>query len=128
VLQSGDLVPHFVVHDLAGHALSYADTLWQRRNLVLLTLPRHRTTLDVAYCDELARHAGAFESIDTTVVITRDDVAGLDACAAVVCDRWGEVAWVCRAAGVEGLPPIEELIEWAGYVQRQCPECQGETR
>jgi hypothetical protein len=45
-----------------------------------------------------------------------------------VADRWGEIAYVAAAPHVTELPTASELIEWLDYVERRCPECEGEAR
>jgi hypothetical protein len=40
-------------------------------------------------------------------------------------DRWGEVVHVEATAE---LPAATALLEWLDYVERRCPECEGEAR
>ena len=42
-------------------------------------------------------------------------------------DRWGEIAWQTSADPAR-LPGPDEVIDWLCFVQRQCPECEGEAR
>jgi hypothetical protein len=126
-LRPGDLVPHFTVMDAAGRKVSYRDAVWQRRELVLVTLPRASTS-----SQDLLRRAAdwcpALERQEVACVITDESVDGIPPCRFVVADRWGEIVAVQALDAPAALPSLEQVLEWVGYVQRQCPECQGETR
>ena len=60
--------------------------------------------------------------------MTRDTVPGLPAPAALVADRWGEIAYVATAPTLDGLPAPSTLFDWLDYVVQRCPECEGEAR
>jgi hypothetical protein len=127
LLRPGDLVPHFSVVDATGRRVSYRDTAWQRRELVLITLP---PGADVAAESPALRLAewGRQAPEDVAVIVTGDAVPGMPPCGFAVADRWGEIAVVQPADSPGALPSAEQLAEWVSFVQRQCPECQGETR
>jgi hypothetical protein len=127
MLQRGDLVPHFTVGTLQGLTVRYS-TIWQRRNLVLITLPTSDSESSRAYLSRLASEMPALTGHETEYVITRDIVAGIACPGVVVADRWGEIVHVVAGSDVADLPPPAELFEWVTYLQRQCPECQGETK
>ena len=124
-MQRGDLAPHFEVTTIDGARATYA-AIWQRRNLVLVVLPREEQEADRRYASTLKEHAQEFDALATVVVVTREIVANVTAPGVVVADRWGEVYFA--AAGPHELPPVDELLEWLGYIQKECPECEGERR
>jgi hypothetical protein len=127
MLQAGDLVPHFEVTTVQGRKVAYS-TIWQRRNLVLISLPPSDAESARAYTVQLATETPAFSEHDTEWVVTRDIVAGLGHPGVLVADRWGEIVHVAAGPDVAALPQPDELFEWVRYLQRQCPECQGEAR
>lgn len=126
MLRRGDLVPHFDVTTLEGEAVTYS-TIWQRRNLVLVTLPA--TDPDGTfrnYADQIRAHFTA--ETDTACVITREPAIGIPQPAVVVADRWGEIIYMATGAQAAEFPRPCELVEWVSYVRHQCPECEGEAR
>jgi hypothetical protein len=127
VLQRGDSVPHFDLRTLDGEELSYS-TIWQRRNLVLITLPASDSEPARTYASELTSRRPEFRRYDADCVITRDNIPGIPTPGALIADRWGEIACIAATKDVAELPPVQELLEWASYVQLQCPECQGEAK
>jgi peroxiredoxin len=126
-LQRADLVPHFEAATVDGRQVAYS-AIWQRRNLVLITLPTSETTAAAAYVAALEERTAEFAARETDCVITRDSITGLSAPAAVVADRWGEIVFVTSEPDLRSLPTIDELLDWVTYVQHQCPECQGEVK
>jgi hypothetical protein len=124
-LLRGDQVPHFEVRTLEGDVFSYS-TIWQHKNLVLVTL--REATGDGSYPSDLNARHEAFHDLESACVMTRDRVAGVPAPAALVADRWGEVVYIAAAAHVGELPAPSELLEWLDYVERRCPECEGESK
>jgi hypothetical protein len=72
-LQRGDQVPRFEVRNLQGDPFSYS-TIWQRENLVLVTLPEG---VELGNASELASWTRDFAERETVLVITRDRIAGL---------------------------------------------------
>jgi peroxiredoxin len=126
MLQSGNQVPHFEVRDLDGQVINYA-TVWQHRNLVLIVLPSLENHATGRYVDVLANVATAFGE-HTTCVITRDVVAGVPAAAALVADQWGEIVYVRCASEITALPSPQELLDWISYLEKRCPECEGEAQ
>jgi hypothetical protein len=127
MLERGDLVPHFEVTTLEGDVVSYA-TIWQDRNLVLVTLPASEADTSRAYVSELKAAMPASSNVDTACVITRDYVTGVPNPAVLVADRWGEIVHISAASDVAALAPPEELLDWIAYVRAQCPECEGEAK
>ena len=121
-----DLMPMFTVRIEDGTLIRYQD-LWQRRNLVLVTLPEDDSGA-VAYARSLGPLLEAAAASDNAVVITRTPVEGVPRPGVVVADQWGEVHYVAAADSAAALPSAGELAEWLHYVRIQCPECQGETR
>ncbi len=136
-LRPGDQVPHFDIVDLEGRRVRYRD-LWQNRNLVLVALADEDSAPARGYRESLRQENAELTANDTTVVVyspraeeggaPANTVPGLPVLGVLIADRWGEIHHVAAAADASGLPGPPALIEWLRYVQRQCPECQGETR
>jgi hypothetical protein len=127
MLQKGELLPHFSVTTVAGERFAYSD-IWQRKNLVLISLPHEESNGGTEYLAQIATGTSELTGDDTACLITRDRIPGVPAPGVVVTDRWGEIHHVTHAARVEDLPRLHELIEWLRYVQSQCPECEGEAK
>jgi hypothetical protein len=126
MLQPYDLVPHFEVTDLRGERVRYS-SIWQRKNLVLVTLPDPDPSSRDYAGRLMARVRGPNED-DTAWIVTRDRVAGLPHPGVVVADRWGEVVHVAHALQAQDLPGPDEIAGWVRYVQHRCPECEGEAK
>lgn len=127
-LAAGDLVPHFAVRDVAGRPVSYAASIWQRRHLLLVTVPASdRGAAESALARFDPRRLGLDER-DVAVVVTAEPTAGVPCPGFLVADRWGEIAVVAGVHTPDGLPDDDELRSWVSYVEQQCPECQGEVR
>lgn len=126
MLQPHDLVPHFEVTDLRGERVQYS-SIWQRKNLVLVTLPDPDSSAR-GYGDWLMARVSGPTDDDTEWIVTRDRIAGLSAPGVVVADRWGEVVYVAYPSQVQDLPPPAEIAEWLRYLQYRCPECEGEAK
>ncbi len=125
-LVPGDEMPHFRITTVAGRPFKYGD-VWQRKNVVLITLPDDdaeaaRRLPD--WTDAAARTSGD----DTEWVITSDEVPGVGRPGIVVADKWGEVQFAQSAPTAAGLASGDELAEWLEFVRYQCPECQGEAK
>jgi hypothetical protein len=128
ILRPGDLMPHFEVTDLTGRLFVYRDAAWQRRNLVLVCVPPQTSEAEAAgYLAGLTARADEFDGAAAVTIVTRDPTDGLPA-GVVVADRWGEIFHVEHVADAALLPTADALVEWAEFVQRQCPECQAEAR
>jgi hypothetical protein len=127
MLQKGELVPHFSVTTVEGERFDYSN-IWQRKNLVLLSLPHEESAGRANYLSELTTRMSELSANDYACVITEDSVSGLPSAGVVVADRWGEIHHVAHAARVEDLPSPDGLLEWLRYVQIQCPECEGEAK
>ena len=119
-LSTGDQVPHFTVTTVDGQAFSYS-AIWQSQNLVLLVLPS-----SAHHARETFEELRSIETSDTRCVVTTDAVTGLDAPAALVADKWGEIAHIVQAP--DTLPTRDDLAEWVEHVRQRCPECEGEAR
>lgn len=121
----GAAVAHFEVRRLDGRHFRYLD-VWQRRNLVVASLPAHPA--GDAYAAELRAHEAAFAEQESVCVATRDRIPGLPVPGLLVADRWGEVVHVVTAGSVYGLPPAAEVLQWLEAIEYRCPECEGEAR
>lgn len=124
-LERGQAVPPFDVTTLNGDAFSYG-SIWQRQNLVLVALPA--SSAADTYAAELSTRAPEFHDRKSALILTRDQVSGLAAPGALIADRWGEIVYVATVSDTAGLPSAEELLEWLDYVEKKCPECEGEAR
>lgn len=126
-LDAGGQVPHFTVTDAGGRRVSYASGIWQRKHLVLVTVPRAQAD-EAAALARFNEETLGLDPLDVACVVTADDVPGLPPYGLLVADRWGEIAVVRRGATAAELPNTDELRQWVAFVQQQCPECQGEAR
>ena len=130
-LQRGGQMPHVAVRGIDGTTFSYRD-IWQRRNLLLVSLPAETKDGDereeAAYLDAIQARGEAIREYETDVVITRDAVPGLTAPAVLIADRWGEIIAVDCANRAAGLLPAAEILEWLRFVAHACPECEGEAK
>ena len=126
-MDRGEAVPHFTLTDRDGVRTSYASSIWQQKQLVLVLLGSERSSEADDYAARLHR-AFADADGDTALIVTNESLAELSGPAALVADRWGEVVHVARAARPNGLPPPEDLAAWAEHVRQRCPECEGESR
>jgi hypothetical protein len=124
ILQPRDQVPHFEVRTVWGDVLRYS-TIWQRENLVLVTLP---TDSDGTYVSALHARAQDFRDRGSACVITTEGVTGVPTPGALVADRWGEIVYVAAPLHASDLPTPSELLEWLDYVVQRCPECEGEAK
>lgn len=126
-IRAHDLMPMFTAPNRAdGTPVDYRG-IWQRKNLVLVTLPDDDPTAD-SYAKSLSIRQPELTSEDTRLIITSSRIDGIPAPGVVVADRWGEVYYVASATRAFELPEPDELMEWVRYVRNECPECQGETR
>ena len=123
-LRPGDQVPHFDVRDADGTRVSYG-SIWQRKHLVLAVLP---AGAGAPYASELTRAMQSDVRADVEVVVTSDEVDGVERPGVLVADRWGEVMFAAAGDGVAALPAPGEIAEWVRYVRTKCPECEGESR
>jgi len=126
LLQRGHTVPFFDVLTVRNTRARYEE-LWQRKNLVLVCLPASDDAAD-AYLAELSRRSAEFDEYCAGLVITRQPVRGLPCPGVVIADRWGEIQYLAPSSGTSGLPELRELLDTLDYVQRRCPECEGESR
>ena len=126
MLQRGQAVPHFEITTLEGVTVRYA-SLWQRTNLVLVILPL-ASDPDTHYVRGLRAQGAEFLARNAACVVTTDTLNGLPTPAALVADRWGEIAHVWAGRDVSELPSPEELLDWVDHLELRCPECEGEAR
>jgi hypothetical protein len=126
MLTCGDQVPHFEATVASGDLFKYS-SIWQHKNLVLVALPEDAPAAVSDGLEQAARNS-AFDESQSVCVITRDRVPGLQAPAALVADRWGEIVYLTMVGSLDELPALSDLLEWLDYVRRQCPECEGEAR
>ncbi len=116
-MQVGDQVSDVEGRTPDGRVVRYRDA-WQKKALVLITLPAKGDRGIAAYRDDLSRRAAEVTAHDALIIV-RDGANP----AVVITDRWGEVRYVG-----DRLLSVDEIVEWLRFVQMECPECQGETR
>lgn len=126
-MQKGDALPFFDVTTIAGEQVRYAD-LWQRKNVLLVCLPAAPSGDEDAYVGELTGRAEEIAACGAVPVVTRDRVTGLPAPGLAIADRWGEVQYLARSASTRDLPDVQDILDTLDFVQRRCPECEGEWR
>ena len=127
MLQPRELMPLFkVTQTMDGESVDYR-TIWQRKNLVLVSAPLEDPGRE-AYVASLAPRSDDLRAHDTALVITADAIAGVPSPGIVIADRWGEIYYVTGKPSAADLPGPDDLVEWLRYVQVQCPECHSETR
>ena len=127
MLRRGDSVPHFEVKTVGGELFNYS-TIWQRRNLVLLAIPAAEFEAPGTYVSQVVARRSEFTAKDAECVVTGDRVPGIQSPAVVVADRWGEIVHVATTSQVDDLTSPEELLDWVDYLDRRCPECEGEAK
>ena len=127
LMSVGDLLPHFEATTVTGERFLYS-RVWQRKNLLLVVLTPDDEGAGVAYDAQLRDQIVPLCAADTVCLVTLDRVPGLPSRAVAIADRWGEIAHVAAIDDASTLPPPADLLEWVSYVQRRCPECEGETK
>jgi hypothetical protein len=126
-VRARDLMQMFTAtNTVDGATVDYRD-LWQRKNLLLVSVPQDDPTGSM-YRESLVSRAADLRAHDTAFIFTTDAIAGVPSPGVVVADRWGEIGYVEAAPTAAELPGPDDLVDWLRYVQSQCPECQGETR
>jgi hypothetical protein len=120
-------MPMFTARSSADGTLVRYDDIWQRKNLLLVSLPE-----DDPAAAEYAASFGLLEpelaAYDAVLLVTMTRIEGVPSPGVVVADRWGEVYYVQEADRVPALPSPHVLADWLRFVRNECPECQGETR
>ena len=127
MLKTGDLLPHFNVTTRGGERFAYSD-IWQRKNLLLVSLSHADSAGNAEYVSQLASQMSALTGDDIVCVVTSDNIAGVPTPGVVVADRWGEIHHVAHAARIDDLTSPAGLVEWSRFIQHQCPECEGEAK
>jgi hypothetical protein len=120
-------VPHFEVMTIGGEPFGYP-TIWQRRALVLVVLRPTDGEASRLYVSEVMARRSEFTAKGTECVVTTGRVQGIEGPAVLVADRWGEIVHVATASQVDDLTSPQELLEWVDYLDRRCPECEGEAK
>ena len=127
MIEPRELLPHFEVKTIDGGRVDYS-TISQRKNLVLVGLAGLKEDDREAYARQFIERLPELRSFDAECVITSDSLPRVPAPAIVVADRWGEVQYVGTGSHGGELPTVDDVLEWLGYVQQRCPECEGEAR
>ncbi len=124
MLVRGDTVPHFEVRTLQGELFSYS-SIWQRKNLLLVTLPALDAVSTEGYVSELSACLQHLSDQDLEYVLTRDFIPGISGSSVLVADRWGEIVYTVEESDVAA---SQDVLEWVNYLNNRCPECEGEAR
>jgi hypothetical protein len=127
MLVPGDTVPHFEVRTRQGKLFTYS-SIWQRKNLLLVTVPTLNAGPTEDYIAELASGLQHVGDHDLEYVITRDLIPGISGSAVLVADRWGEIVYAVEESDVADLPAPQDVLEWVNYLNNRCPECEGEAK
>lgn len=125
-IRAHDLMPMFTASGADGTLFRYKD-IWQRRNLVLVSLRDNDPTM-AAYVTSLGALERDLATYDAVLIFTTTRIEGVPSPGVVVADRWGEVYYVQEADRASDLLSPHELMDWLRFVRNECPECQGETR
>ena len=125
-LERGAAVPPFHAATVDGRSVDYS-TIWQRRNLVLVTLTADDASMGT-YVSRLAEAMPAFRSHQAECIVTRESIPGVASPSVLIADRWGEIVHVARGSTATDLLPVPEILEWLAYLQIRCPECEGEAK
>lgn len=123
-----DQVPHFHVLTIDGQELDYGAQVWQRANLLLVSLTDREPDAAAAFVSEVSARAGELRNQNTALVVTRETIAGVARPSVLLADRWGEIQTVHRVDDQRRWPAVDDLIESIGYLEMRCPECEGESR
>ena len=126
-LTAGDRVPHVAIATLDGGRVDYAADVWQRKQLLLVSLASPGAPAAAAFVRALAARADDCAALDTACLVTGDEVPGVPRPGVLIADRWGEVQHVAGGT-VEELPQPDALVAWLQFLAQQCPECEGESR
>lgn len=124
MLNRGDQLPHFEVTAADGSRFRY-ETVWQRKHLILVSLPAET---DPGVAATLSESTAEFATYDAVCVVTDEPLPGIGAHGVLIADRWGEIAHVATGGRISDLADAADLIEWAKHLQHRCPECEGEAR
>ena len=125
-LQAHDLMPMFAVTNRCDGAIVHYQDVWQRKNLLLTSIPSADPATE-QYVEALRARAGELGD-DVQIVVTSEAVGGIPSPGVAIADRWGEIYFVRGASRVADLPVVDELVDWMHYIQTECPECEGERR
>ena len=112
-----DKVAHFVVRALNGATVDYR-TIWQKQQLLLICLddsPASESLTGIA--NQLAGRGGDFNTAQSHLVVTYDDVRGAPRPGVLVADRWGDVYASLDHTSVTS---ADDLLDWLRFMQRQC--------
>jgi hypothetical protein len=126
-IRAHDLMPMFTASNSADGTLVSYEELWQRKNLLLVSLPEDDPTT-AAYARSISVLEPDLAAYDAALLVTTTRVHGVPSPGVVVADRWGEVYYVHEADHAADLPAPDELIDWLRFVRNECPECEGEAR
>jgi len=127
MLVPGDTVPHFEIRTVQGELFSYS-SIWQRKNLLLVSLPALDADSIEDYVTELSTRVQHLGDQGLEYVITRDVIPALSSSAVLVADRWGEIVYTVADSVVADMPAPEDVLEWVKYLNNRCPECEGEAK
>lgn len=123
----GTQLPHFVIRTVDGRHVDYAAELWQRANVLLVSLTPEGSGAN-GFVDEIRRRADELNTGNTVTVITTESIEGVPRPSVLIADRWGEIRTVARVTREQTWPAVDDLVDTIRHIEIQCPECEGEVR
>lgn len=110
-------MPHFVVRTTEGTTVDYR-SIWQRDQLLLICLDQSAASdplLRLAW--DLAARGKDLSVVETSLVVTREPIAGLPCPGLVLADRYGEIFWTREPGGVTD---ADDVIDTLRVMQSRC--------
>jgi hypothetical protein len=110
-------VPHFVVRSVDGATVDYR-SIWQREQLLLICLDESATSDPlIRLAQDLATRGTDLSVVETSLVVTRESIAGLPCPALILADRYGEIFWTREPGGVTD---ADDVIDSLRVIQSRC--------
>jgi len=113
---------------LDGGRVDYAAELWQRRNLLLVSIADRQEPVTQRFVADLAEHSADFLGLNTECLVTVEPMPGLPRPSLMIADRWGEIHTLTEISQRTGWPSLDDLIATLAWLEMRCPECEGEAK
>src|SRR5687767_102180 len=98
-----DLIPTFTARNVVDGGLVHYESVWQRKNLVLVTVPSDDPTAP-SYMASIIASTPSLMSHDTALIVTTNQIAAVQFPGVLVADRWGEIYYIKGASRAADLP------------------------